>query len=149
MADALADMLEGRCLCGAVSIRLEQRQPVIDVCHCTMCRRWSGGPLFTLRSVSDEALAITGEEHIAVFHSSQWAERAFCARCGSGLWYRFLPHDRRSLLAGLFELPASYAISEQIFVDERAHWAKLAADTPEKTGDEVMAEAKVAGFDFG
>ncbi len=142
------DTLKGRCLCGAVSIMVDQAQSGIDVCHCEMCRRWSGGPFFSLHGVKAEALAVTGSEHVAVYKSSEWAERAFCARCGSNLWYNFLPGGTRSLTAGLFDLPDHYAISEQIFIDERPDWARLAAESEEKTAAQVIAEAKAAGFRF-
>ena len=100
---------------------------------------------FSLHGVKAE-VAVTGPEHVTRYKSSEWAERAFCARCGSNLWYHFLPGGTRSVTAGLFDLPDHYAVSEQIFIDERPDWAKLAADSEEKTGAEVMAEAKAAGF---
>ncbi len=143
------DTLEGGCLCGAVSLSIDQARRGIEVCHCDMCRRWSGGPFFSLHGVKEDALSVTGTEHVATFKSSEWAERAFCARCGSNLWFHFIPGGTRAVMAGLFSLPDKYAVSEQIFVDERPEWAKLAADTDEKTGAEIIAEAKAAGFDFG
>jgi len=146
--DAGNDMLKGSCLCGAVSIALSQKSRDIEVCHCDMCRSWSGGPLFTLHGDKDDAPAITGMEHVSAYRSSDWAERAFCGRCGSSLWYHFIPADTRAFMAGLFPLPAGYAVSEQIFVDQRPGWARLAAQSHEKTGAQVIAEAEAAGFDF-
>ena len=37
--------MKGQCLCGAVSISVPQNENV-HVCHCNMCQRWNGGPLF-------------------------------------------------------------------------------------------------------
>lgn len=36
--------MKGTCLCGAVSI-IAPEQTRASVCHCSMCRRWAGGPL--------------------------------------------------------------------------------------------------------
>ena len=144
-ADPISQPLEGRCLCGAVTITLEGARPLVDVCHCDMCRRWGGGPF---GGVSGQRFDLTGDAHVAVFRSSEWAERAFCARCGSSLWYRFVPADHYSFLAGLFDLPPGFAMWRQIFIDDKPDWYGFAQDTPTMTGAEVIAEAKAKGFDF-
>lgn len=141
--------ITGRCLCGGVTIELVPERPGVDVCHCDMCRRWSGGPFFSLHGVKEGAFVLSSAENVATYRSSEWAERAFCKACGSNLWYRFLPGEHVSFLAGLFQLPADWCVDEQIFVDEAPGWAELAADSPKKTGAEVIAEAKAAGYDFG
>lgn len=145
----MADQLEGRCLCGAVTISIAQERVGVDVCHCQMCQQWSGGPLLTLRGVKPDAITLTGEQHIARYQSSEWAERAFCKACGSNLWYDFKPGNHISFLAGLFALPEGYAMREQIFIDEKPGYYSFADDAPAKTGAEVIAEAETEGFDFG
>ncbi|MBM3605056.1 MAG: GFA family protein [Alphaproteobacteria bacterium] len=139
------EMLEGLCLCGSVRLTVMQASHNIEVCHCSMCQSWSGGPLFCLHAVPEDAITITGEEHVSRYRSSEWAERAFCGRCGSNLWYHFIPGGTRAVMAGMFMPQEEFAISMQIFVDERRSWARLAAETPEKTGTEVIDEANAAG----
>ena len=142
-AEPIDQPLEGRCLCGAVTITLEGARPRVDMCHCNMCRRWGGG---AFGGVSGASFEVEGEENVTVYRSSAWAERAFCARCGSNLWFRFVPADHHSFLAGLFDLPESFAMWRQIFVDEKPAWYDFAQDTPKMTGAEVIAEAKAQGF---
>ena len=144
-AEPLAEPIDGRCLCGAVTVTLSGARPLVDVCHCAMCRRWGGG---AFGGISGAAFAVTGGEHVSVYRSSQWAERAFCARCGSNLWFRFVPADHLSFLAGLFDLPDGFAMWRQIFVDEKPDWYAFAQDTPAMTGAEVIADAKAKGFQF-
>lgn len=144
-AKALDTPLEGRCLCGAVTITLASPLPVIDVCHCRMCQRWVGGAFGGVRG--GEA-TVGGEAHVKVFASSDWAERAFCGTCGSGLWYRFLPTGTRSFLSGLFVLPEGFTIERQIFVEDKPHWLDFAQPSPMLTGEQVIAEAKAAGITF-
>ncbi|MEO1731230.1 MAG: GFA family protein [Pseudomonadota bacterium] len=143
--EPLARPIHGKCLCGTVSLTLHRARPMVDMCHCTMCQTWGGGPFAGLSGASFD---ISGEEHVSIYRSSNWAERAFCSTCGSNLWYRFIPGDHTSFVAGLFDLPDDIGVLQQIFVDEQPNWYKFIADSPKKTGAEVMAEAKAAGFTF-
>lgn len=149
MSDAalapLADPVAGRCLCGAVHITITAMHPQVDVCHCAMCQRWSGA---FYAGVKGASVTVTGEDSIVAYQSSPWAERAFCGTCGSNLWYRFLPTGNRTFLAGLFDLPAGFGIEQQIFVDEKPDWYDLVQASPMKTGAQIIAEAKAAGFSF-
>ncbi|UIP07734.1 GFA family protein [Erythrobacter sp. SDW2] len=144
----MSDHLQGQCLCGAVRLAFQQERPGIDACHCKMCQQWAGAPLLTLRGIKPEAMTLTGEEHITRYVSSGWAERAFCNRCGSGLWYHFKPGNHICFLAGLFDLPEEYAMREQIFIDEKPGYYSFADRAPAKTGAEVIAEAEAEGFSF-
>lgn len=145
----IADPLEGHCLCRSVTVTLIQARPEVDICHCAKCRRWGGVFFSGMKGASFE---VKGQELVTVFRSSDWAERAFCSRCGSNLWFRFLPTDHHSFLAGLFDLPdavdATMGIEQQIFIEEKPAWYDLAQTSPTKTGQQIIAEAKAAGFDF-
>jgi hypothetical protein len=144
-AATLAEPISGSCLCGAVQITIRAAHREVDICHCTMCQKWGGVFYAGLKGAAAE---VTGEEAITIYRSSAWAERAFCGTCGSNLWYRFVPTGHRSFLAGLFDLPPGFGIEQQIFVDEKPDWYDLAQTSPMKTGAEIIAEAKAAGFSF-
>ena len=73
----------GQCLCGAVTFTAEGVESHVHVCHCSMCRRWNGGPGM---AVAVESVVFTGEANIERYRSSQWAERGFC----EDLWQQFL-----------------------------------------------------------
>ena len=137
--------LEGKCLCGKVSVELENPERHVEICQCEMCRRWSGGFYSAQRG---EHASIQGEDSVVRFQSSDWGERAFCGTCGSHIWWRFLPTGSRSFSAGLFDAAIDHTIEREIFVDEGASWTTLAGDHPRQTGEEVIAEAKAAGYSF-
>ena len=137
--------LSGHCLCGGVQITLEGAHDEVDICHCKMCARWGGAFYAGLES---ENASVEGEDLVSVYKSSDWAERAFCSKCGSNLWYRFLPTGNRTFLAGMFDVPPGTGIKHQIFVDEKPDWYDLAQQSPMKTGAEIIAEAEAAGFTF-
>lgn len=94
------------------------------------------------------AFRIQGEDVVVTYQSSDWAERAFCSKCGSNLWYLFKPTGNRTFLAGLFDLPTGFGIKQQIFVDEKTDWYDLVQNSPMKTGPEIIAEVEAAGLNF-
>ena len=138
--------LNGHCLCGAVTVRGTPARPHVEACHCNMCRRWAGS--MGLGIPCGDLVSFGGEEHIARYRSSDWAERGFCKKCGTNLFYRFIPANNYSLQAGLFDEVEDITLGEQMFVDEKPDYYDFAQDTPVKTGAEAIAEAKAAGFSF-
>ena len=138
--------INGHCLCGAVEITLRNPKPQVEVCQCAMCRRW-GGAFYS--ALSGESFAITGDDSIGTYRSSDWAERAFCKHCGSSLWYKFLPTGNRSFLAGLFSAADNYPVEREIFADEAAAWTELPGEHARLSSAETIAEAKDAGYDLG
>lgn len=138
--------ISGRCLCGAVTVTGVPQRSHVEACHCEMCRRWGGGAFLGIQCGAD--VRFTGEEHIVRYASSEWAERGFCGKCGSNLFYCFTPASNYSFPAGLFDDPGAVTLGEQIFIDEKPAYYSFAEDTVKKTGAEVIAEAKAAGFSF-
>ena len=72
----------GGCLCAAVRYTLADAPDHYDACHCSMCRKTSGGVGFGI-NVPDGGITWEGAENIGIYKSSEWAERAFCKICGS------------------------------------------------------------------
>lgn len=143
--ERISEPLTGKCLCGKVEITLTGAHREVDVCHCSMCQQWVGA---MYAGIESDGFAVAGEEHVSIYDSSDWAERAFCSTCGSSLWYKFKPTGGRTFLAGLFNLPEGLPIKQQIFIDEKPDWYDLAQESPMKTGAQIIAEAKAAGFSF-
>jgi hypothetical protein len=92
---------DGGCLCGAVRFTARLTGTSFGVCHCPMCRKWTGSALLGM-TVPAGNVAWTGAEHIARRQSSGWGERAWCRDCGSPVWFRVTVD---SPLAGTIELP--------------------------------------------
>lgn len=134
--------MKGSCLCGAVSITAGAHTE-INACHCSMCQRWGGGPLLSVHCGSD--LQITGQDAVATFKSSEWAERGFCARCGTHLYYRLVQvgNEKVSEYAvpvGLFQDGTSFSFDEQIFIDKKPAYYAFANRTRMLTEAEVFAK---------
>ncbi len=138
--------LSGKCLCGAVTVEATPARDHLEACHCDMCRRWGGIAFLGIQCGPN--VSFSGEEHIGRYKSSDWAERGFCKQCGSNLFYLFLPAGNYGLLAGLFDDLGDVTLSEEIFVDEQPAYYSFAGERPRKTGAQIIAEAKEAGFEF-
>lgn len=79
---------EARCFCGAVVVRVRGDPVSVSACHCSICRRLSGGPFVIsalFKPENAEVLAAQGESAPALqsFQSSVQVTRQRCANCFS------------------------------------------------------------------
>jgi hypothetical protein len=80
-------MVNGGCLCGAVRFRVEAdlRDPI--ACHCKQCRQVSGH-FFSAVPAPKAAVRFERDEGLRWYRHTGIAERGFCGRCGSTLFWR-------------------------------------------------------------
>ncbi len=133
----------GQCLCGAVKYTVSAKLNETGACHCSMCRRWSGGVYLGVQ-VAPDAIAFEGAENITAFASSDWAERAFCSKCGSNLYYRMTAPGplcgTYHIGLGTVDQPNGIPLTGEIFIDEKPDGYAFAGDTNKMTGAEVFAQ---------
>ena len=127
--------MKGHCLCKKVTIELEDTN-TFEACHCGMCRRWGSGPLMAIHSHSKPN--IQGEDSITVYPSSDWAERAFCHRCGTNLYYHQLGSKTYVLSLGLFQDQPDLTFESQIFIDKKPNYYEFANDTENLTQQQLF-----------
>lgn len=137
------EALSGRCLCGVVRFSFEPAKQEVGVCHCGMCRRWSAGPFFVLDH--EGPVVFERREHIGVYKSSEWGERAFCKACGTSLYWRLSGADQYALSAGTLDDQTGLQFVAEIFIDEKPAYYAFANETQKMTGAEVMAAFKASG----
>ena len=131
------ETVNGQCLCGAVKMESDTVSNKVHACHCDMCRRWSGGPLL---AVDCEAqVKFDGESNISRFDSSDWAERGFCAKCGTHLFYRLKQSGQYIVPVGLFSNLEGIEFEGQIFTDQKPHYYEFANETEMMTAEQVFA----------
>jgi len=83
-------------------------------------------------------VAFEGEENIAVYNSSDWAERGFCRKCGSHLFYRLKEINEHQIPVGLFDNQGSFNFDLQVFIDRKPSFYRFANKTNEMTEAEVI-----------
>jgi hypothetical protein len=103
-----------------------------------MCRHWTGGPFLAVDCGTE--VKFTGEANITVFSSSDWADRGFCKKCGSNLFYRLKGIEQYQIPPGLFDDDRGLEFNHQVFVDERPDYYEFANKTSDMTGPEVYAK---------
>lgn len=79
----------------------------------------------------------TGAESVAVYASSQWAERAFCKICGTHLYYKLLATGEYFVPAGAFE-SGDFELASQIYIDNKPGYYSFANQTPMLTEQQVI-----------
>jgi hypothetical protein len=136
MADA--KVRKGSCLCGAVRVSGKTADDGVAACHCTMCRKWGGGPLLAVDCGAD--FHIENEDSVSVYASSAWAERGFCRQCGTHLFYRLKQGPRYFVPAGVFGESEPWVLEQQIFIDEKPGFYSFANHTQNVTGAELFAQ---------
>lgn len=132
-----SDKRRGACLCGAVTLTVEAFDGKLAACHCGMCRKWGGGPLLAVDC--GKGIGIDGRDLVSAFDSSEWAQRGFCSRCGTHLFYRLKDSDRYVVPIGLFDDDPGVSLASQIFIDEKPEYYTFADETTFMTGAEVFA----------
>ncbi len=123
-------MLKGHCNCGAVSFEIEMDLKDIYICHCSICRRWTGNNGVAVSIVpNDKFQWSAGKEQIACWKkpNADW-QSWFCRICGSALPGN---NDEINMFVpvGLLEGAGNnLEVAHHIWVDSKASWDKIADD---------------------
>ncbi|CAH1673638.1 MULTISPECIES: GFA family protein [unclassified Chelatococcus] len=139
MASVASSAIPGGCLCGAVRFSAVPAKQEMDVCHCGMCQRWSGG---VFMAVPCAEITFADESALGVYPSSEWGERLFCKTCGSSLVWRMRgePGGHAAVSLQSFDDKSPFVFAEEIFIDEKPDLYSFEGDRSRKTGAEIMAE---------
>jgi hypothetical protein len=120
----------GRCLCGAV--RFEVLEPFVSVsaCHCTTCKRISGGAGTISGRTRTAALSLlAGEEHVRTYQPAEGSAKSFCTLCGSNLFGSGWPRSEWvSVRLSALDEPVTARPDAHIFVRSVAPWESLPED---------------------
>lgn len=81
-----------------------------------------------------------GNDNIAVYSSSDWADRGFCSKCGSHLFYRLKKGGHHFVPVGLLDDGDQWVFDNQVFIDEKPPYYSFANQTKNLTGAELFAQ---------
>lgn len=123
-------MISGGCRCGAVRYEVEAGDTSRHgLCHCEDCRRSAGAPAVAWLAVPRDALRVTLGEPVR-WDGTGGAERYFCGRCGTGLYYfnEAVMSGIADIQSATFDRAEDFAPAVQIQCAERlGYMANLAA----------------------
>jgi hypothetical protein len=120
----------GRCHCGAISYAVSGKPAYHALCHCTDCRRATGAPAVSWALFPREAVTIEGSPQ--VYASSDKAQRHFCGRCGTSLFYtnETVFPGQIDIQSATLDDPAALALQCQVQTAERISWMEHLQDVP-------------------
>ena len=127
---------EGQCLCGAVEFTVEVPKPEVDCCHCSMCQRWAAGPAMMVHVGTPQ---IKDASALGTYDSSDWAQRQFCTKCGTSLFYRLKDGSFTALPLPVLKNAKGFAFNTEIFIEEKPEYYDFAGERKRMTGAEVFA----------
>lgn len=133
----MSDSMAGHCLCGAVRFTATPQRMDMGVCHCSMCRRWSGGTFMAVDCGS--SVKVEDDSRLGIYTSSDWGERVFCKSCGTTLFWRMRDGSDTVVAAQAFEDPGAFSFASQIYIDEKPENYDFANETRKMTGPEFLA----------
>lgn len=131
----MTELHTGGCHCG--QLRYQFSGPLRDIahCHCSICRRVSGGLVTTWITLPRSAFQwVTGIP--ARYDSSPGCERYFCPNCGAQLaLITHLSPQSIDVTIATLDHPERAAAERHIWTDSRLPWLHLDEQLPGEAGE--------------
>ena len=129
------EVLQGSCLCGGVQFEIPAAEAERGAfCHCTTCKKLSGGVGTANASVRSEAIRVTaGSELLRTYRPDEGTAKTFCSVCGSNLFGGGWPEsERSSVRLPAIETPFDGGPQRHIYTRSVAPWETLPDDGLER-----------------
>lgn len=120
----------GRCLCGAVTYRVEGDPFATAVCHCNHCQRQSGSAFSVNLLMNEAQLSIDGElstyEERGEQGDAVYVRRRFCGVCGSAVVSELVQTDGVvAVKAGTLDDRSTVQPMAEVWCVDRQPWVEL------------------------
>ena len=122
--------LEGSCLCGGVRFEVTEPFEAVVHCHCTNCKKLSGGTGTVNGRVRSEAIRVlAGAELLRTFQPAEGTAKTFCSACGSNLFGAGWPEsERASVRLTTLDKPFDRRPQAHVYARSVAPWETLPED---------------------
>ncbi len=119
--------ITGSCFCKVVQYRITSAIPMAVNCHCSHCKKISGGAFASLAVVREKHLQITaGKDCLATYSLSENIEKHFCRHCGSPIFNRNSRFPGRCMVAlGSLDDPEGVVPSINVHCENKLSWVLL------------------------
>ena len=126
--------LRGSCLCGGVRFEVTEPFTTVSQCHCTSCKRISGGTgTVSGRARTETIRVLAGEELLTRYQPDEGSAKTFCSVCGSNLFGGGWPEtESASVRLSAIDDPFDRKPESHIFVRSLAAWETLPDDGAER-----------------
>jgi hypothetical protein len=126
-------MISGSCLCGAVTLRIEEPlEHAPEACHCSQCRKHTGN-FWTGVNVRRTVLDVQGADSVAWYRSSGKVRRGSCAVCGSTLFWDPMieGYPWIAVALGCIDTPLQLKIAKHTFVSSKGGYYEILDGAPQ------------------
>jgi hypothetical protein len=117
-------------------VRFEVDEPFgyVTYCHCTTCKKISGGVGTANAGVAPDAIRILGgEDRLTRYQPDEGSAKTFCSLCGSNLFGGGWPEsDRASVRLSAIDSPFEQRPTAHNFMRSLAHWETVPDDGLER-----------------
>lgn len=122
--------MSGSCWCGGVRFKVAEPFINLSFCHCTSCKRISGGVGTASGTARTESIDVKqGRELLRTYQPDEGMAKTFCAVCGSNLFGGGWPYsDQSSVRLSAIDRGLEQKPEKHIFVRSVAPWETLPAD---------------------
>lgn len=128
---------EGGCHCGAQRYAIEAPLDDVGHCHCSICRRTTGGTLVTWATVPRASFRWL-QGHPARYASSADSHRYFCPHCGAQLVFETeRTPDTLDVTVTTLDHPEAAAPSRHVWVGSRLPWLHLDDGLPQEWEEQL------------
>lgn len=122
--------VKGNCNCGAVRFEIDTAVSEVIICHCSICRRFTGSSGIAVVLVNRGPFRwLSGEENISTWKkpNSEW-QSWFCQICGSAV--PGLNDSKRIFVpaGSIADEAGELRVAHHIFVDSKASWDVIGDD---------------------
>ena len=120
-------MVKGQCNCGAVIFEIDGDVSDIYICHCSICRKYTGSNGVAVVVVGNEKFRwLKGKEQISTWIKpiGDW-QSTFCRVCGSSLPVK---NDESSMAVpagAIIEGGENLNVAHHIWVGSKANWDEI------------------------
>ena len=136
----------GSCLCGGVRFEIDRAVGPFEICHCSRCRKVSGGAGMSAVGVNTEDFHfLAGHDLVGVYeapvlYGPPAYHATFCRNCGSPVPEPDPEGEFMEIAAGLFDDDPGIKPDKHIFVEHVPAWDAITDEIPQYTLQEIYTE---------
>jgi hypothetical protein len=122
-------MIKGSCCCGRIKFQLKEKPLMMGTCHCSRCRKASGG---TFVFVTKESLEwVEGKDFVATYIPNPPFKynRNFCSSCGTSLGEILSSEKSFPISAHCLDDDPEVRNQFHEFVESKPAWSNICDDS--------------------
>jgi hypothetical protein len=123
-------MARGECNCGAVQFEIDAALEDVYVCHCSICRRFTGSQGIAVVVFPKRQFRwLAGEDHVATWHKpgADW-HAFFCRVCGSAVPGENDPDTMFAPAGTITQGGEALRVRHHVWVGSKAPWDEIGDD---------------------